>query len=177
MHVAPVGLLAALYQELWIANFGAVMRNRSATGPLVVTATLAGLYVGLPLPGVGATPPDGDITRTDIARGDTLAPVSINTDGDATLLVQGLRLGPSANSGWHTHPGPEYSVITIGTVVLQTAAECVPVNYRSGQVVFIPAGIPHLVANEAGQDAHVVVTYTLPVNAPVRGDSPDVCAK
>ena len=70
-------------------------RNRSATGPLAVTATLAALYVGLPLPGVGATPPDGDITRTDIARGDTLAPVSINTDSDSTFLVQGLRLGPS----------------------------------------------------------------------------------
>jgi hypothetical protein len=43
--------------------------------------------------------------------------------------------------------------------------------------VFIPAGVPHLVGNEARQDAHVVVTYTLPVNAPMRGDSPDVCAK
>jgi quercetin dioxygenase-like cupin family protein len=166
-----------LSDEPLVANFGPVTRNRSATGPLAVTATLAALYVGPPLPEVGATPPDGDITRTDIARGDTLAPVSINTDGNATLLVQGLRLGPSASSGWHTHPGPEVSVITIGTVVLQTAAECVPVNYGAGQAVFIPAGVPHLVANEAGQDAHVVVTYTLPVNAPVRGDSPDVCAK
>jgi quercetin dioxygenase-like cupin family protein len=153
------------------------MRNRAANGPLVVTATLAALYGGLPLQEVGATPPDGDITRTDIARGDTLAPVSINTDGNATLLVQGLRLGPSASSGWHTHSGPEVSVITIDTVVLQTAAECAPVNYGAGQAVFIPAGVPDLVANEAGQDAHVVVTYTLPVNAPVRGDSPDVCAK
>jgi len=153
------------------------MRNRATIGPLVVTASLAALCVGLPLPGVGATPPDGDITRTDIARGDTLAPVSITTDGDATLLVQGLRLGPSANSGWLTHPGPEVSVISIGAVVLQTAAECGPVNYGAGQAVFIPAGLPHLVANEAGQDAQVVVTYTLPVNAPARGDSPDVCAK
>ena len=153
------------------------MRNRSAHGPLVVTATLAALYVGMPLPGVGATPPDGDITRTDIARGDTLAPVSINTDGDATLLVQGLRVGPSARSGWHTHPGPELSVITIGTVVLQTAAECVPINYGAGRALFIPAGVPHRVVNDVGQDAKAVVTYTLPVNAPVRGDSPDVCAK
>ena len=64
----------------------------------------------------------------------------VGTDGDATLLVQGLRLGPGASSGWHTHPGPEVSVITIGTVVLQTAAECVPVNYGAGQAVFIPAG-------------------------------------
>ena len=153
------------------------MRTRAATGALGVTATLAALYVGLPLPGVGATPPDGDITRTDIARGDTLAPVSINTDGDATLLVQGLRLGPGASSGWHTHPGPEYSVITVGMVVLQTAAECVPVNYGPGQAVFIPAGVPHVVANEAGQDAQAVVTFTLPLNEAVRGDSPDVCAK
>lgn len=159
-----------------VANV-AVMWNRSATGLLVATATLVALYFGLPLPGVGATPADGDITRTDIAQGDTLAPVSINTDGAATLLVQGLRVGPSANSGWHTHPGPEHSVITVGTVVLQTGAECVPVNYVAGQAVFIPAGVPHLVANDTGQDVQVVVTYTLPANAPVRGDSPDVCGK
>ena len=69
------------------------------------------------------------------------------------------------------------SSITIGAVVLQTAAECGPVNYGVGQAVFIPAGLPHLVVNEAGQDAHVGVTYTLPVNEPVRADSPDVCAK
>jgi len=174
MDVVSVGRLLSCLTNHWLLTSGAVMRMRAANGPLVVTATLAALYGGLPLPGVGATPPDGDITRTDIARGDTLAPVSINTDGNATLLVQGLRLGPSASSGWHTHPGPEVSVITIGTVVLQTAAECVPVNYGAGQAVFIPAGVPHLVANKA---AHVVVTYTLPVNAPVRGDSPDVCAK
>ena len=177
MDGVSVGRLLSCLTNHWLLTSGAVIRIRAANGPLVVTATLAALYAGLPLPGVGATPPDGDITRTDIARGDTLAPVSINTDGNATLLVQGLRLGPSASSGWHTHPGPEVSVITIGTVVLQTATECVPVNYGAGQTVFIPAGVPHLVANEAGQDAHVVVTYTLPVNAPVRGDSPDVCAK
>lgn len=156
---------------------GAVMPNRVAAGPLFATAILAVLYVGLPLPGAGATPPDGDITRTDIARGDTVVPVSINTDGNATLVVQGLRLGPSASSGWHTHPGPEYSVITVGNVVVETATECVPVNYGAGQAVFIPAGVPHLVANEVGRDAEVVLTYTLPVNAPVRGDSPDVCAR
>jgi quercetin dioxygenase-like cupin family protein len=177
MDVVSVGRLLSCLTNHGLLTSGAVIRIRAANGPLVVTATLAALYGGLPLPGVGATPPDGDITRTDIARGDTLAPVSINTDGNATLLVQGLRLGPSASSGWHTHPGPEVSAITIGTVVLQTATECVPVNYGAGQAVFIPAGVPHLVANEAGQDAHVVVTYTLPVNAPVRGDSPDVCAK
>jgi hypothetical protein len=37
--------------------------------------------------------------------------------------------------------------------------------------------VAHVVANRSGQDAEAVVTYTIPVDAPVRGDSPDVCAR
>jgi quercetin dioxygenase-like cupin family protein len=124
----------------------------------------------------GATPPDGDGARTDIAKGTTETPVSITTDGPTTLIVQGLVLPPGASSGWHTHPGSELSVITGGSVALQTATACGPVTYGAGQAVFIPEGVPHRVVNETGSDAQVVLTYTLPVDAPVRGDAPDVCA-
>lgn len=125
-----------------------------------------------------ATPAEGDVVRTDLAKGSTDAPVSIVTNGaPSTLIVQGLTLKPHAGSGWHSHPGTEFSVINAGEVVLQTGTDCAANRYGPGQAVFIPAGVPHQVANEAGQDADVVVTYTVPVDAPLRGDSPDVCAK
>ncbi|WP_431235322.1 cupin domain-containing protein [Mycolicibacterium psychrotolerans] len=124
-----------------------------------------------------ATPPDGDVTRTDLAKGNTETPVSITTDGPTTQIVQSLSMAPGAASGWHTHPGTELSVITDGSVALQTAGTCAPVTYAAGQAVAIPAGVPHRVANESGSRAEVVVTYTLPVAAPVREDAPDVCAE
>ena len=58
--------------------------------------------VTLPLVGAGgaqATPAEGDIVRTDLAKGTTDAPVSIVTDGvESTLLVQGLLIKPAATS-------------------------------------------------------------------------------
>jgi quercetin dioxygenase-like cupin family protein len=126
-----------------------------------------------------ATPPEGDVVRTDLARGVTDAPVSIVTDPgrQTTLLVQNLVLEPGAHSGWHTHAGPEFSVITAGAVALQQGPTCAVVHYGQGQAVFIPAGVPHRVANDGTTDATVVANYTLPADAPPRGDSPDVCRK
>lgn len=127
----------------------------------------------------GATPADGEVTRTDLAKGVTDAPVSIVTQPgqQSTLIVQNLVMAPGAHSGWHTHDGPEFSVITGGAVALQQGTDCAVVHYGQGQAVFIPAGVPHRVHNDAAADATVVANYTLPVGAPPRGDSPDVCAK
>ncbi|EHB56433.1 Cupin 2 conserved barrel domain protein [Mycolicibacterium rhodesiae JS60] len=147
----------------------------------VRASTVAGIAVAvcavLPAASAGATPPDGDAARTDLAKGTTETPVSITTDGPTTLIVQSLVLQPGASSGWHTHPGSELSAITAGAVALQTASACGPVTYSAGQAVFIPAGVPHRVDNPSASEAQVVLTYTLPVDAPLRDDAPDVCAK
>ena len=123
-----------------------------------------------------ATPAEGEVVRTDLAQGTTQAPVSIVTDGAASnLIVQDLVIKPGASSGWHTHPGPEHTVITEGTVFVQSAPGCVPIAYPAGQAVFIPAGVPHVVRNEGPGDAHAVVTYTLPADRAIRDDAPASC--
>jgi quercetin dioxygenase-like cupin family protein len=142
---------------------------------LASTAVICG--AGLFAATAHATPAEGDVVRTDLAKGTTEAPVAIATNGPSTLIVQDLVLKPGSSSGWHTHPGPEYSVIDAGAVALQTGADCAVTEFGSGQAVFIPAGVPHRVANGAAGDAHVVVTYTVPADAVLRADSPDVCAK
>jgi quercetin dioxygenase-like cupin family protein len=114
--------------------------------------------------------------RTELAKGTTDAPISIvSTGGLTTLYVQSLTLKPAASSGWHTHPGPEYSVITDGAVFVQTADDCAGHDAVDGQAVFIPGGLPHRVVNHGPHDASVVVTYTLPADLPVRGDAADSC--
>lgn len=140
---------------------------------LVASAIVAALaFAG----SAAATPAEGDVQRTDLAKGTTDTPISIVTNGEETAFyVQGLVLRPGASSGWHAHPGPEQSVITEGTVFVQTAANCIPVAYTAGQTVFLPAGTPHVVANRGPGDADVVVTYTLPADRTVRDDAPAAC--
>jgi quercetin dioxygenase-like cupin family protein len=123
-----------------------------------------------------ATPAEGDVQRTDLAKGTTNTPISIVTNGEETAFyVQSLALAPGASSGWHSHPGPEQSVITEGTVFVQTAGNCIAVAYSSGQTVFLPAGVPHIVTNRGPAGAAVVVTYTLPADHAVRDDAPTAC--
>ncbi|MEZ0340389.1 cupin domain-containing protein [Mycobacterium sp. pV006] len=143
----------------------------------LVATTCAALAaaLGSPVP-AGATPAQGDIERTDLAQGTTDAPVVIVSIGQpSTLHVQELTLHGAATSGWHTHPGPEHTVITEGAVVVQTAPDCRPIVYPAGRAVFIPAGVPHVVRTDGPGDSRAVVTYTLPADRPVRDDAPAAC--
>ncbi|MCF6391045.1 cupin domain-containing protein [Mycobacterium sp. MBM] len=134
---------------------------------------LAGALIGAPP--AHATPAEGDVERTELATGTGDQPVLIETTGPTTLYVQELVLHPPSSSGWHTHPGVEHTVITGGTVTVQTADQCAPTPYLAGQAIVIPAGVPHIVRNDSPHDANAVVTYTLPADAPVRADAPPAC--
>jgi quercetin dioxygenase-like cupin family protein len=145
------------------------MRIFGSGGALLLAATITAATAG-------ATPPEGDVERTDLAKGTTDAPIAIVSVGQpTTLYVQHLALGPNASSGWHTHPGPEYSVVNKGALQLQTAGNCAPVAFTSGQAIFIPAGVPHVVSNETAEEAEATVTYTLPADRPVRDDAAAAC--
>ncbi|WP_166908408.1 cupin domain-containing protein [Mycobacterium sp. DL440] len=142
----------------------------------VVVGAMATVAAGSFAGPAAATPAEGDVVRTDLGKGTTTAPIWVVTAGQPTTLhVQSLLLKPGARSGWHTHPGPEQSVINDGAVVVRSAGDCAPAVYTAGQLVVIPAGVAHQVTNEGADDADVVVTYTLPADAPVRDDSPDQC--
>lgn len=142
-----------------------------------VVAMSAAVFAGLAAsPPAAGTPAEGEIERTDLAKGTTDAPIAIVAVGQpTTLYVQNLVLPPASSSGWHTHPGPEYSVINAGTVNLQTATSCAAVAFTQGQAIFIPAGVPHVVSNKDLQHAEATVTYTLPADRPVRDDAPASC--
>ncbi len=140
-----------------------------------LAATTAVTLAVLSAPTAHATPAEGDVERTELATGTSAEPVLIETAGPTTLYVQELLLHPPSSSGWHTHPGVEHTVITGGTVTLQTADQCAPTPYLAGQAIVIPAGVPHVVRNDSPHDANAVVTYTLPADAPVRADAPPAC--
>ncbi|KUI47262.1 cupin [Mycobacterium sp. GA-1199] len=144
-------------------------RLHSVAAALAITATMTA-------PSAAATPAEGDIERTDLAKGTTDAPIAIVSVGHpTTLYVQSLVLAPESSSGWHTHPGPEYSVINGGEVSLQRAGGCLPAVFGAGQAIFVPAGVPHVVSNKGSEHAEATVTYTLPADRAVRDDAPAAC--
>ena len=139
---------------------------------VVVAAVMAllGLHVA------SATPPSGNIARTELAQGTTTEPIYINTEGaESTFYIQTVTIDPAADSGWHTHPGPEYTIVKTGTMTAQTATDCPPVTLTAGQIFFVPGGVSHRAVNNSDAPVELYVTYTLPANQPQRADAPDGC--
>jgi quercetin dioxygenase-like cupin family protein len=123
-----------------------------------------------------ATPPSGDISRNELAVGKITDRIDIQRSEPSDFHIQDLTLAPGANSGWHTHPGPEYSIVKAGEIVLERAPACKPVTVTAGQGVFIPEGTPHMAHNDGKDPAELYVTYTVPAgNTNLRVDAGEEC--
>ena len=127
-----------------------------------------------------ATPPAGKASRTELAVGTVSENISIERSQPSDFHIQQVTIEPGATTGWHTHPGPEYSVLKAGSIVLQRSAfrACAPVTITAGQGWFIPAGIPHVARNVGSSPAELYVTYTVPTGtSSLRLDSNTQCGE
>jgi quercetin dioxygenase-like cupin family protein len=123
-----------------------------------------------------ATPASGGISRNELAVGKVTDKIDIQRSEPSDFHIQDLILDPGANSGWHTHPGPEYSIVKSGAVVLERAPACKPVTVTAGQGFFTSEGTPHMAHNDAKEPAELYVTYTVPAgNTNLRVDADDQC--
>jgi quercetin dioxygenase-like cupin family protein len=109
-----------------------------------------------------ATPPSGTSSRNELAVGKVTDNINIQRSEASDFHIQDLILDPGANSGWHTHPGPEYSVVKAGQVVLERSPACAPITLTAGQGFFNPGGMPHIAHNDSTAPAELYVTYTVP---------------
>jgi quercetin dioxygenase-like cupin family protein len=145
------------------------------------TKLLAFAWACVSLAGVTAaiaTPPSGEISRTDLAVGKVTDNINIQRSEPSDFHIQIVTLQPGASSGWHTHPGPEYSIVKAGAVVLQRAPNCLPLTISAGQGVFIPDGTAHLAHNDGKEPAELYVTYTVPSGTTVlRQDVDEHCGE
>jgi quercetin dioxygenase-like cupin family protein len=125
-----------------------------------------------------ATPPSGDISRTDLAVGKVTDNINIQRTEPSDFHIQVVTLAPGANSGWHTHPGPEYTIVKAGAVRLERAPNCEPLTISAGQGVFIPDGTAHMAHNDGKESAELYVTYTVPTGTTVlRQDVDEHCGE
>jgi hypothetical protein len=108
----------------------------------------------------------------------------IKTQGSSDLYVQqntwdpGLCGGCTPSTGWHTHPGPSFIVVTQGSVTVYDGDDptCSPHVYTANTAnnAFVDAGggHDHVIRNESGSVAKTIAVQLIPAGADRRQDSP-----
>ena len=123
-----------------------------------------------------ATEPSGKISRNELAVGKVTDEIDIQRSEPTDFHIDVVTIEPGGNSGWHTHPGPEYSIVKAGEVVLERAPNCDPITLKAGQGFFTPGGTAHMAHNDGKEAAEIYVTYTVPAGTTVlRQDADAQC--
>ena len=91
------------------------------------------------------------------------------------VVVRQLTIAPGGNSGWHSHPGPVYVLVTQGTLTNYNAEDptCTGTTISAGQGFVEPPRNVHIVRNEGTTTAVLVATFVdVPVGGSFRIDAP-----
>lgn len=103
----------------------------------------------------------------------------ITTKGLSDLYVQQNTWQPGGSTGWHTHPGPSFVIVTQGSVTVYDGDDptCTPhvytANTRSNAFVDPGDGHVHIIRNETTAVAQAVAVQLIPSGAVRRQDAPD----
>ena len=108
----------------------------------------------------------------------------IKTKGRSDLYVQQNTWDPALcggcipSTGWHTHPGPSFIVVTQGSVTVYDDEDlvCTPhvytANTPNNAFVDEGGGHVHVIRNESGAIAKTVAVQLIPAGADRRQDAP-----
>ena len=161
--------------------------KRKSIWALVLALIGVALYAGNAL----ATPSSG-FTGTTLAKatyGEIFSHVQtqdpqfwnevIQTKGASDLYVQQNTWQPGGSTGWHTHPGPSFVIVTQGSVTTYDGDDptCTPHVYTAGTAnnAFIDpgGGHVHIIRNETDAVAQTIAVQLIPAGATRRQDAPD----
>jgi quercetin dioxygenase-like cupin family protein len=128
-----------------------------------------------------ATPPSG-LTSTTLGRislgpyHETSPDFKIFSANPTDTVVLTTTIGPGGSTGWHSHPGPAFIVVTQGTLTLYDGNDpaCTPHVYGPGTGFLDPGlGHVHIARNEGTTPVTVVQTYlNVPPGSSPRIDAP-----
>ena len=156
----------------------------------IIIAAAGVLFLApLTLAGVAwATPPAG-VTSTTLGRislgpyHETSADFKLFVKNPTDTVVTTTTIAPGGSTGWHSHPGPAFIVVTAGTLTVYDGDDptCTPHTYGPG-TGFLDAGLGHvhIARNESSSTAVTVVQMYLNVppggsqriDAPAPGNCP-----
>ena len=88
------------------------------------------------------------------------------------VAVQTITFPAGSSSGWHSHPGPVFILVTKGTLRFYEGDDptCTPVERSAGQGFLDRGEHAHIARNESGLAAETAVTVFAPRGAPLKTD-------
>jgi quercetin dioxygenase-like cupin family protein len=101
--------------------------------------------------------------------------VNIRTTGPSEYSVRTVVLAPGEDTGWHAHPGTELTIVVSGQVELLAEEACDPVVFTAGSTLAVSDEQVHLVRNDSGRSAELVVTRLLTGDEPEQVDHVAAC--
>jgi quercetin dioxygenase-like cupin family protein len=97
--------------------------------------------------------------------------VEVKTKGLWTSRLMSFRIGPGGHTGWHSHPGPVFVMVTSGTLTLTQADDPLnPVDYPAGSGFMEKVSRVHIAENKGESDVEFEGFILIPLGAPVRID-------
>ena len=135
---------------------------------------LVGAFGTVALKVAWATPPKGvtniaiagpvELDEIHIVQQDRDYGAMIKTRGLSDAYVRHLTIAPGGDTGWHSHPGPVFVLVTAGTGSFYFAADptFTPVVYPAGTGFVEGGGDVHMFRNEGNVDLEATVLFSCP---------------
>lgn len=152
--------------------------------PLICVSTAAvaiflasGVAVATPGSGFSNTPyPVGHFGTLDVkADKDNKWDLFLKTKDNTDIGVDRLSVAPGGQSGWHSHAGPVFVTVTVGSIVRYDGsdARCPSTTYRVGHTFVEDPNLTHLIRNASdSQPAEFVAIQMRPEGSAGRIDQP-----
>ena len=123
--------------------------------------------------GAGSTTVAGPVLLEEMdVKGETeTEEVELKTKGMWTARVMHFHIAPKGHTGWHSHPGPVFVMITAGTLTLEQSDGSTGV-YPAGTGFVEEPDRVHIARNEGDVDLELDAFILIPFGAPVRVDEP-----
>ncbi len=141
---------------------------------------LAASGVALATPGSGFsnTPyPVGHFGSLDVkADKDQKWDLFLRTKDRTDIGVDRLTVAPGGQSGWHSHTGPVFVTVTVGSIVRYDGSDslCPMTTYRVGHTFVEQPNLVHLIRNASETEpAEFVAVQMRPEGAAGRVDQPE----
>lgn len=129
------------------------LHQHTAAGVITAALALASFSAG------AQTTPAGSVKRTDLQRHD------LSTPGHEAIQVR-VDFPPGVVAPNHKHPGEEIIYVLEGTIEYQLEGKS-PVTLKAGDVLFVPAGVPHSAKNTGKVNASELATYVVEKGKPL----------
>jgi quercetin dioxygenase-like cupin family protein len=99
--------------------------------------------------------------------------IEIKAKGEWEMRILRFRIEPDGHTGWHSHPGPVFVMVTAGTLSLYQADDPDnPTDYHAGEGFVEDAGRVHIARNEGDVDLELDAFLLIPLGEPARIDEP-----